>query len=345
MFENRTYENLMQEALALITSDVDKQEGSLIRTALSPCIYKLAETYINLDNLMDLFYLDTAVGEYLDHLAADYGNSRKEASNAVRKIATTGAVDIGTRWGINEAIYLITAYLSTNVYSSICEQSGEIGNIYSGTLENIDGDSGVTAALTDIITSGSDEETDDELRVRIKEHLLNPSQDGNVAQYKKWAIDYDGIGVAKVFPLWNGGNTVKIAITNANYLPAESKLVSDFQNYMDPNAEGKGNGVAPIGSKVTITGGTQKNIAITANIVLADGYTDAEGATETIVDYLTTVAFIKNTVSYMRIGSALLDCSSILDLSNLKINNGTSDIVLVNDEIPVLTNISLVVTT
>ena len=343
MFEEMTYENILSDMLSRVNSDIDKREGSIIYDAIAPCAYKLAETYFNLSNYADLFYLDTAVGVYLDKKVADYGKTRKSATGAVRKIETTAPVNLGTRWGLSETTYIIKQFLSTNVYSAECEQPGVIGNAYSGTLENIDNVSGVTALLADIIISGTDEETDDALRDRVRAYIINPSQEGNVAQYLEWAATFKGIGAAKVFPLWNGGNTVKIAITNGQYLPAEAALVTAFQEYLDPGVSGLGKGAAPIGSKATVTGGTQKNIMVAADITLAEGYTEATDAAKSVADYLASITYVKNSVSYMRIGSTLLDCASIADLRSLTVNSGTDDILLSGDEIPVLTDIELTV--
>ncbi len=343
MWEEMTYENILNDMLERVPNDIDKRPGSIIYDALAPAAYELAQAYFLLKNYVDLYSVDTAVSEYLDRKAADYGITRKSATNAIRKIETSGPIPIGSRWGLSETTYVVNEMLATNVYSATCEQPGEIGNMYSGPLENIDNVSDVTATLTDIIVSGSDEETDEGLRNRIQQYLINPAQDGNIAQYLKWATEYPGVGAAKVFPLWNGGNTVKIAITNSQYLPAESSLVQEFQNYIDPNSEGLGNGVAPIGAKVTVTGGTPITINVEANVVLNEGYTEPEGAEEAISQYLASIVFKKNTVSYMKIGSALLDCPSIADLSNLKVNSGTSDITLTGDEIPVLGILDLTV--
>jgi len=343
VFEDKTFENILNEMLSRVPSNVDKREGSIIYDALAPVAYELAQAYYLLRNYVDLYFVDTAVSEYLDRKAADYGITRKPATSAIRKIETTGSIPIGSRWGLSGTTYRVNEMIATNVYSATCEQVGTIGNAYSGPLENIDNITDVTATLTDIIVSGSDEETDEELRERIREYLISPAQNGNMAQYLKWATEYPGIGAAKVFPLWNGGNTVKIAITNSQYLPAEPALVQEFQNYIDPNSEGLGNGVAPIGAKVTVTGGTPITINVEANVVLNEGYTEPEGAEEAISQYLASIVFKKNTVSYMKIGSALLDCPSIADLSNLKVNSGTGDIALTGDEIPVLGTLDLTV--
>lgn len=343
MFEEMTFENILDDMLSKVDNDVDKREGSIIYDALAPAAYKLAETYFKLSNYVDLFFIDTTVGEYLDRKAMDYGVTRKEARKAIRKIETNRSIEIGTRWGIEDLIYTVTEVISANIYKAECNQAGEIGNLYEGKLENIDNVTGITASLTDIVTSGSNIESDEELRSRIKEQFINPAQDGNAAQYLKWATEYTGVGTAKVFPLWNGANTVKVAITNSLFKPAETELVKEFQKYMDPDSKGLGNGVAPIGSKVKVTGGTKKDINITANVILNEGYSDVIGAAEAISNYLATIVYKKNSVSYMRIGSTLLDCLSILDLNNLKVNDLTSDVVLEGDEIPVLNILNLTV--
>lgn len=341
MFEEMTYENILEDMLSRVESEVDKREGSIIYDALAPAAFKLAETYYKLNNYRDLLFLDTTVGEYLERKALDYGLTRKEATPSVRQIETTGPVNIGTRWGINDLVYTITKEIKANTYQATCQQKGAVGNVYKGELENIDNVLNVTATLTDVLEYGAEAETDEKLKDRIKQQLIKPAQDGNQAQYLKWALDYPGIGTAKVFPLWNGANTVKVAITNSIYQPAEALLVNNFQKYIDPDASGLGNGVAPIGSKVTVTGGTKKTIDVSANVTLSEGYSDTTGAAEAISEYLNSIVFNKDKVSYMRIGSALLDCKSILDIENLRINTATSDVVLNGDDIPVLGSLNL----
>ena len=88
MFEEMTFENILDDMLSRVDNDIDKREGSIIYDALAPAAYKLAETYFKLSNYTDLFFIDTTVGEYLDRKALDYGVTRKEARKAIRKIET-----------------------------------------------------------------------------------------------------------------------------------------------------------------------------------------------------------------------------------------------------------------
>ena len=56
MFENMTFDNILNEMLAMVPNDVDRREGSIIYDALAPAAYKLAEAYFLLRNYADLFF-------------------------------------------------------------------------------------------------------------------------------------------------------------------------------------------------------------------------------------------------------------------------------------------------
>ncbi|HUM45082.1 MAG TPA: baseplate J/gp47 family protein, partial [Fervidobacterium sp.] len=158
MWENMTYENILNDMISRVPSDIDKREGSIIYDALAPAAYKLAEAYFMLRNYVDLFFADTAVGEFLSLRTAELGITRRPATKAIRKIVTTGPVDVGTRWGLEDTTYIIIEKLTDFEYKAECEQPGSVGNVYSGLLDNIDNISGVTAELIDILIPGEDEE-------------------------------------------------------------------------------------------------------------------------------------------------------------------------------------------
>lgn len=342
--EQYTFEYIMQRVLSEVPDTLDKRQGSLIYNALAPAVLEISLFYNELAGQELNTSVETATGTSLTLFCGEKGVIRKAATKAQRKGTFNMAVPIGSRFSIESVNYSVKSLISGNDYILECEQAGEIGNEYFGNLLPITFISGLTAAtISDIIIAGTDEESDDNLRTRYKQSIIESPEGGNNAQYLKWATEYAGIGTAKVFPLWNGGNTVKVAITNGLYLPAEQTLIDSFQNYIDPSSAGLGNGVAPIGAKVTITGGTRKNIDVYATVVLAEGYVEAEGTSDAVSAYLASIVFNKNSVSYMRIGSALLDCASIAEISNLTLNGTVSDVVLTGDEIPVLNSINLVV--
>lgn len=336
MFEAMTYESILDDMLDRVTSDVDKREGSVIFDALAPCAYHLAQTYYYLDAFVDLVSGDTAIGEYLDKVVADYGLTRKSATYAVRKITTSGSVDIGTRWGIEDLAYDITALLDTNVYSAICETAGEVGGTYSGSMESIDNTSGITAILGDIITEGEDEESDDDLRERFFNQVQSTSTSGNAADYKKWALSVSGVGGAKVFPLWNGNGTVKVVIVDSEKQPVTNTLVVTTAAYIET--------VRPIGATVTVVSGAAKAINISATITMAAGYTLSavtSAFTSSVMSYFQDISFDLTYVSLAKIGTILLGIDGVVDYSDLQLNSSTSNITLGDEEIPVIGTVDL----
>lgn len=335
MWEDMTFDAIMADMLSRVTDDVDKREGSVIYDALAPCAYKLAETYFQLSNFIDLTFGDTAVGEYLDRVVADHGLTRKPAVAAVRQIETSAAVDIGTRWGVNDLVYDITALISENKYRAACETAGTIGNTYSGALQSIDNVDGVTASLTTVLTSGQDEETDEALRTRFYEQIQAPSTSGNAADYKKWALSVAGVGNAKVFPLWNGAGTVKVLVVDEN-MAIDATLEMSVANYIET--------VRPIGAAVTVASPSGLAVGASANVQLDGSRTlnDIQTAfIAAITAYLRSTVFTTYSVSYAKIGSLLLSTAGVKDYSNLLVNGGTANLTVGAEQIPTVGTITL----
>lgn len=344
MYESQTFESILERMLAKIPSEMDKREGSIIYNALAPAAAELVQAYISMNSINDLVSVDTTTGYELTELAWQNGVFRKNATKAIRKGVFNRTIPIGSRFSSESNTYITLEKITDFEYKLECEQPGAQGNIYSGDLIPIEYIDGLTTSkLTDIIVAGVEEETDEQLRERYRRRVVEPAQDGNTAQYKEWAEAYEGIGISKVFPLWNGGNTVKVAITNRLYQVADSTLINSFQQYLDPGSTGLGNGVAPIGAKVTVSGGITKEINIVGNIVLADGYTEPSGVAESISNYLASITFQKDSVSYMRTAVTILDNQSIVDMNNFTLNGGIVDIPLVGEEVPKINSINLTV--
>ncbi|WMJ78513.1 MULTISPECIES: baseplate J/gp47 family protein [unclassified Sedimentibacter] len=335
MFENMTYEYILGDMLGKVTSDVDKREGSVIYDALAPCAYQIAQTYFYLNNFIDLVSGDTAVGKYLDRVVADYGISRKSASYAVRQVETTGEVTVGTRWGLEDTTYVITESVSTNIYKARCEQLGTVGNQYTGTLENIDNVAGITASLTGIIASGSDEETDENLRERFYAQIQSPSTSGNAYNYKMWALEVPGVGDAKIFPLWNGPGTVKVLVIDGD-MCIDTSLPSKVKSHIES--------VRPIGASVTVSNPSVLTIDVAANVVLDRTKTmnDVQSAFDSsLAEYLKDTAFKIYNISYAKIGSILLSTEGVRDYDSLLVNSGVTNIELDDEEVPVAGAVTL----
>lgn len=332
---SQAYEEILQGMLDKVPSNVDKREGSIIYDALAPCAYFLAQQQFQLDNFVELVFTDTAVGEYLDTAVSDFGLTRKTATEAIRQVTTSAAVSIGTVWGINDLTYTITEMETINQYKAKCNTVGAVGNQYTGTLSPISNVTGVTAMLGDVLTAGADVETDDALRARLYAKVRMPATSGNAYQYKQWALEVQGVGDAKVFPLDSGPGTVTVLIVDSNKAISEG-LPGTVADYIET--------VRPIGAAVTVTSPTAKQIDVSASVILDGSKTIDEVQTAfeiALAEFLKGTVFVSNSISYAKLGGLLLDIVGVEDYSGLVVNSGTGNVTIGNKEIPTLGVVTL----
>ena len=326
---SQTYEEILQGMLDKVPSNVDKREGSIIYDALAPCAYFLAQQQFQLDNFVELVFADTAVGEYLDTAVSDFGlTPRKGATAAIRQVTTSATISIGTVWGINELTYTITELIATNQYKAKCNTAGTIGNQYTGSLSPLSSVSGVTVTLGDVLTAGTDIETDDALRARLYNKVRMPATSGNAYQYKQWALEVHGVGDAKVFPLDSGPGTVTVLVVDDNKEISET-LPETVLEYIET--------VRPIGATVTVTSPTTKQINVTASVVLNGSKTivEVETAFNTALEsFLSDTVFTTYSISYAKLGGLLLDTEGVEDYNGLTVNSGTGNVTIGSKEIP-----------
>ena len=345
MNEIPTYEEILQRCLDRVPNSFDKRQGSVIYDAIAPCCVELAQLYIQLAGIYDQVFIDTAVGSALDALVRQNGVTRKEATYAVRLGEFNMVMPIGTRFSDGENSYIVISNVegTTNSYLQ-CEQAGTVGNSYYGSLTPITYITGLTSAeLTDIIDLGDDTESDDSLRERYMEAVTAPQFGGNVSDYQNKVKSLLGVGGCKVIPIWNGGGTVKLIITNAQGGVPTSSLVNEVQEAVDPKQDQSGIGIAPIGHIVTVEGAAALNIAISATFTLETGVgvTDIqESVNKAIDDYFTSLSKTWDKedsiiVRLSQVETRLLGVSGVLDIANVKLNNTSGNISLESNQIPV----------
>jgi len=327
--------------LTRVPDSLDKREGSVIYDALAPCAAALKNVYTAMEDILLESYIGTATGEYLDRLASEFGIVRISASAAVVKGEFNTDVAVGKRFNGDENNYIVTESLGNHAYKLVCETAGSAGNAYTGIITPIEYISGLQSAeITEILVYGEDEETDEELRQRVIFEISDSARDGNAAQYYKWANEYTGIGNVKVFPLWNGPNTVKVSILNAENGKASNSLISEFSNYMDPDSEGKGNGKAPVGAVVTVTTAQEVPVNVTFNYTLNYGYSAINGLGDELKRYFADISYKTEVLSFYSIAAKILENASIASISSLKLNGTAADISLAGEKIPVLSHIN-----
>ncbi|WP_028988021.1 baseplate J/gp47 family protein [Thermicanus aegyptius] len=351
MYEAQTYEAILQRMLNRVPADVDKREGSIIYDALAPAAAELAQMYIELDTNMRLTFADTSSGEYLTRRAAEIGISRKPATKARRRgffyDGNNALMDvpIGSRFRIDDVIFVAVEKLAVGDFVLECETAGEVGNVPSGDMLPIDYINGLSkAVVADIIERGAEEEDDESLRRRYFDNLRGQAFGGNIADYKSKTLAIEGVMAVKVYPVWNGPGTVKLVILGANYLPADSGLVDRVQNDMDPPPQGEGYGIAPIGHVVTVESAAGVSINVETTLTLDTGYTTASvmpDVTAKIEAYLDELRKSwqdtnQTIVRVALIDARILDVPGVLDVTGTKLNGVAANVTLASDEVPVL---------
>ncbi|MDY3366511.1 baseplate J/gp47 family protein [Zhenhengia yiwuensis] len=341
-----TFEELIKRALEKVPNDMDKREGSPIYLALAPACFELAEAYMELEAIRNMTYADTSIGEDLTRRCAERAIYRRPATYALRKGVLNTNVPLGTRFRLDETTYSVTKELESNTYELQCEQPGAIGNAYVGALLPITYIKGLMSAeLTDILVPGEEVEEDESLRKRYFESLESEAYGGNVADYKNKTKAIDGVGGVKVYPVWNGGGTVKLVIVDTEYNKPNPTLIEKVQTLIDPvQNQGEGRGIAPIGHVVTVEGVKETSITIASQITLQEGYEwrdVEEGIKKAIRDYFKElcktweeVEGIVVRISYIE--TRILGVTGVLDIQNTLLNEQGQNLVLEVNNIPVL---------
>lgn len=338
MYENMTYESILQNMLDRVPDVMDKREGSVIYDALAPAAAELAQLYINLDVVLNETYADTATGEYLEKRCAERGLTRKEATFAVvQGMFVPEDIDVtGQRFRCG-AFH----YIATGKDTLVCETAGNAPNNIFGQLIPVEYVDGLEAAsISNVLIPGEDEEPDEDLRKRYFESISSQAFGGNVTDYEEKTKAIDGVGGVKVTPVWNGGGTVLLTIIASDYSVPTETLITKVQKNMEA--------VAPIGHIVTVQGVTSAAIDIDTNITYQDDWdwSSAGGyITEAIDEYFKSLAqawddSTKLIVRISGIEQKILACAGVLDVQNTTLNKSTSNILLEEYEIPIRGDVS-----
>lgn len=349
MYEDKTAEAIHETMLATTPTTLDKREGSFVWDATIPAALELAQLYIELGLLHRVGFVATMYGAYLDLRASEWGLERKPATQATGTLTLMGTAGVvipaGTRFRTKSGIEfeLVTdAGIDaggTGTGGIRAVEAGTTGNVMAGAITEIPvAIQGLQSVMNNEATTGGvDIESDDVLRERLLERMSRPATSGNIYHYIQWAKAVPGVGDARVVPIWNGPGTVKVILLDNNRQPASAELVAEVVSYIEAER--------PIGATVTVVSATGVDISITATIEYDAGlYTLEEITTEVeqaITAHLAQVAFRQGYVSYAKLGAVLMGIDGLTDYSGLLVNGGTANIVLADDEVPILGEVIL----
>lgn len=348
MYESITYESILRRMITRSLErepNIDTREGSILYNALAPAAMELQNLYLQLDAVLNQTFADTAMGEYLERRAAERGLVPYAATRAVLKGVFNMDIPIGSRFSLDELNYIAVERLGEGVYYMACETEGEAGNTKLGTIIPIQYINGLTdARLTELLIPGEEREDTESLRKRYFLSLHAQAFGGNIADYREKIVSLDGVGSCKVYPVWNGGGTVKVVFLDSQFAPPSDVLVESVQQAVDPDTgKGAGYGFAPIGHVVTVKGAQPLPIDVSAAFTYQEGWdwaqvrTDAEQAVAQYFLELTRewAAQEQLTVRISQLETRFLALSGVIDVADTTLNGQRRNVVLHSEQIPV----------
>jgi len=276
------------------TGITDMNPGSIIRTLFEVFAARLDEGYYTAEQVLNIFFIASTSGDYLDRRVEERGLTRflgsKSAGN-IRVARSTPApfsqlIPKGTQFGTEDRKVQFKTTMDATLLKDasfitipvIAMQVGKAGNLQAGTALN---QVGVAISLIESavvsdsgLAGGADRESDEALRQRYLTIIRSSSKSGNKADYLNWALEVSGVGWALVDPLRQGPGTVRVVFFDSDGNIPSPELIHALQEYLDPGSQGLGLGKAPIGAKVTVEAPIKVGMVITVPALeVENGYT------------------------------------------------------------------------
>lgn len=346
--------DIISRIKADLQNPANRIEGSFAADNVQAVGKEMAKYYAYVEYLQDMHYVETAEGEWLDKKAKDAGVYRKEAKKAFGKVKFIG--NKGTVIPYDFIVSSETKNFRTTESGVIAEnfiildveaiEPGSSSNIPEGTITKFDTIEGLKEVINIEAThNGTDIEDDESFRERTLLKMRYPGTSGNQYHYMHWAMEVDGVGRVKVFPLWDGPGTVKVSILDSNQGVAGEELRKKVKEHIDPG-NGDGSALAPIGANLTVSTANAIPINIEAKITMVDieGYT-IDGIKEAmevfLKEHLEDISYKANSLSFAKVIDILWTIEGVADIVSIKLNGLTENIKFGDEEIPVLGEVNI----
>lgn len=350
-------DTIHQKMMDELPDDIDKTEGGFPWDFTRPTALiaaELLEFYI--PEAIKLMFPQWSNGEYLDKLAKMARVERKAPNFAMAEIKVEGTpgtvIQIGSVFATPETDSAESVEFAaieqcvigedgkgTVVVQAMVAGRGSNVNANTITLMSVPIDGVTTVTNPERASGGTEEETDDELRQRILEvnDMMDTSYIGNHSDYKRWAESVQGIGTAIVVPEWDGPETVKIVVLDANGEAANSTLQQAVYDYiMSPDSPI--DRLAPPNVILTVSAPELVNINyVISGLSLEDGFEEENVLAEfekALSNYYKNMVSEDGEVKYIWVHSTLTNTAGVEDFEGLTMNGSTENITIDMDEYP-----------
>lgn len=204
MYENETYEMILDRVLARMPENMDKRESSFLYNASAPIAVELQNVYLALDNILNITFFDTADREGKLQRCKERGidTTQFDATYSICVLETTPAsveIPIGARFNYNDINFTVTEKVGAGVYRVQCDTFGTVGNV-TGTATPVDYINGLERAeITSVFRWGEDEAAESLIDDAYYSSLNSQAFGGNRADYLQKVKSIPGVGGVKVY--------------------------------------------------------------------------------------------------------------------------------------------------
>lgn len=355
MYDDRTYENIMEEMMDEFGENVSTGEGSLAYNACAKIAEKLEDAYGEMDMINQNMSPDTMD---LEHLI-NYGKTQRGidfryATAPVVKGEFRQEIEIGQQFVCGEYTYTVVEQIEGYSYKLMCETEGTEANTTRGELEPLDYvDEYQGGNITELMTPGTNDEDTETFRDRVIASFKSAAFCGNKADYRKEIDAMEGIGGCKPKRREKGSAWITITVIGSEYDIPTQKIITAVQTAIDPEqSHGEGDGLAPICHNVKIESATAVSVNVSTSITWDAGYTEEackDQINEAVQGYLLKLRqeWEKNELNDMyvrvsQIDARMLAVEGVADVQNTKINESEENLILSYEKIPTFGGVTIV---
>lgn len=339
-------EEIIKRINERLNIDANLMEGGFAQDIIGSIAYELANiTETELDKIADKAFVETAQGDDLDRVGADYGIERREEAAAIVYLEITGdefaVINQNVKAVYNNLVFTVQEYKKINssgvaTVKAKCETMGVIGNVPANTITEFLTDYAGLKTVTNPEASydGFNREDDEIYRQRIKDYLASDSANCNKEQYETWAREVTGVlkAVVKGAEDMGAGNVgVFISAIDATVSEELKQAVSDYINAKQF-----------INATLIVDSLNYINIDVTANVILKEGYSNIDVMDAfkiKLKDYLNAV---EKVVSYFKISELLFDCAGVEDVTDYTLNGKADSVTLQETDFAVVGEVQIV---
>lgn len=360
--EGITSDTIMKNMLANVPADIDKTEGGFVWDFLKPSALEKAEmVQFYLVQTLRLLHPMWATGKWLDVHAYENGLERKDATRSYGILKITGKAGTVIDKGFVFCVPSdggVPAIPFETLNRVVIGENGvievEIQAVNGGVSSNVAEDTitimqnpikGIEIVTNEEATTGGTEiESDDDLRQRIDYYLAGNTISfvGNNADYRRWAEEVAGVGFAYVIPEYNGPNSVKVVVVDANGYPANNLILQNVHRHIFGTDRKDIARLAPIGvMDFAVVAPTPVEVNLSFRLKLEDGYTKdsvLETLRKNLSKHYSEVALDTSTdeceLKFYKVAAVISDTSGVNDIDDLLMNGSEENLIFGREEYP-----------